>query len=739
MNRLRKSTFNTIAISFAMVFFVDYQLMAHNAEYEIVIKLNDVISLQKSKKINNKSSTTKNNKKINIKINNDNENEKHGNKLNINKITNNFIVQDERTTDILEKKSTQQIGRKDSLQVDSLAKGETIGKRLEIKHLSLDTIYVDTLKLARIPVNVATKPHKSLFYKTFIDSTSRYSYREIPKLFRRSKRTPKGVIKEQDPTLAFRPYAHKQIAEIRYIRLRAFGQSIHDLERQPDRWYQKLGNTFHKTTLQMLIAHNVLFKPDDKLKPIDLAETEQLLRSRPYIEDARLIVETLPDTSKVRITVVTKDKFTIGGHLHLSSPERWDVGLYERNFAGAGVVLKTDVYHDKSLVDYNGYKLELRVDNIWGSFVSANTYYRQGVGFRTKYLNVSRDFSVTKMRLAGGLTYKDSEERYGVFLLDSTITVKYRLKDAWLGYAFPISGQDIAKAPYLLTFATKLRFTNYDKGLKPTPPTKITPPTHPYFFNTKHYLISVGVTRQNFYQSNMIHLFGATEDIPVGMKVQLATGFEQDDYQRRYLINGDFSGAQYFKFGYLYGAVQIATYITQKKKMEQSLLHLNTQYISQLFNVGQYQVRQFVTLDYMGGFKRFRGEHEYIVLGHYDGIRGLRSNRLMGQRRMYANFETISYSPYDIWGFRIAFFGFVDIGHIDFGEEKLSDRGLFGGFGLGVRLRNESTVFPTIMLGLSYYPRVPVDGRANNYYLRTQGRGHFEQFRSREPELLPFR
>ena len=574
-----------------------------------------------------------------------------------------------------------------------------------------------------------------LFFKTFIDSNSRYSYRKIYGLFLRKAETKTSeIIEEHDPTERFEKYSKKEIAEIRYLRLRAFGQSVYNLDLQPIDWKEQFGNALHTTTLKEVIAHNVLFKQNDLLRPIDLVETEQVLRSRSYIEDACIMVEPMSDTGKVCVTVITKDRYTGSAHLNFSNFDVWDGGISESNFCGGGIILRADVYQDKRLEDRNGYKFEVEVGNIWGSFISTKMYYRRGVGYNSKYVNFNRDFFASKVRIAGGVTYMDSKERYGVYILDTTISIKYTIKDCWLGYSIPLGGRNVLKAPFLLTLATKYRLTDFYEGL----------PTldnfNPYFASTKHYLVSLGFSRQNLYQSNLIYQFGSTEDIPVGFKVQFATGFEEDDFQRRYLVNGEVAGANYFKIGYLYGSVQVGGYVTELNRLEQASLSIKSTYISNLFNIRGHKLRQFVSLSYTDGFTRFSGEREYIVLGNHSGIRGLQSNRLAGKTRMYVNLETVAYSPYDIRGFRIAYFGFVDVGRIESGVGECSDDcGLYSAFGVGLHLRNEATVFPTIVIGLAYYPRIPSDGTVSNYYITSQRRRRFEQFRSREPQLLPYR
>lgn len=569
-----------------------------------------------------------------------------------------------------------------------------------------------------------------LLFNTFIDSNSRFSYRRLYGLFVRKGNQKGEIIQEHKSIERFEEFNNKEIADIQYVRLKAFGQSVYDLNKMPEEWLEKLGNAFHTTTARKVIEHNILFRPNDLLNPIDLVETEQILRSRKYIEDVNILVEPMPNSDKVCVFIITKDKFTKSAHLDFRNFDKWETGISESSLGGIGVSLFADLYHNEARSSAYGYKFELAVDNIWGSFISADMYYRNGVGYNTKYINFNRDFYASKVRLAGGLTYKSTEELYGVYIIDTTISVNYTLKDAWVGHSFRLSRKSSIKAPVLFTIAAKYRQINYNKGL----PTTVN--MNPYFNSTKHYLMSFGVSWQNLYQSNLIYQFGSTEDIPVGFRLMLATGFEEDQFQRRYLVNGEIAGANYFRFGYLFGSVRFGGYATDEKQLEQASLNIRTTYISNLLNLGKHKMRQFISLNYTKGLSRFQGEREYIVLGNSYGIRGLKSCELVGTTRMVVNLESMIYSPYKIYGFSLAYFPFCDMGLIGFGDDYYDS--LYSGFGFGIRLRNESTVFPTVLLRLAYYPVIPPGATVSNYYITSEGRRRFEQFRAQEPQLLPF-
>jgi hypothetical protein len=76
-------------------------------------------------------------------------------------------------------------------------------------------------------------------------------------------------------------------------------------------------------------------------------------------------------------------------------------------------------------------------------------------------------------------------------------------------------------------------------------------------------------------------------------------------------------------------------------------------------------MRQFFHLNFTRGFARF--EDELINISNIYGIRGLRSERLTGTRKLILQAETMFYSKRNWYGFRYAFYSMVDMGWIGTG------------------------------------------------------------------------
>jgi hypothetical protein len=100
-----------------------------------------------------------------------------------------------------------------------------------------------------------------------------------------------------------------------------------------------LGNAVHWRTLEETVRRDLLFAVGDACDPRRLAETERLLRARPYIRDASVVPGADAD-SGVTVLVRTRDEFSLEVRLHVEAggelPTRRAV-LTEDNVLGRGI------------------------------------------------------------------------------------------------------------------------------------------------------------------------------------------------------------------------------------------------------------------------------------------------------------------------------------------------------------------------------------------------------------------
>lgn len=540
------------------------------------------------------------------------------------------------------------------------------------------------------------------------------------------------VISKINATDKFINFAGKRISSIELTRLEAFGQSVFDTTIKPTTWAENTANSLHIRTAKFLIKNNLLFKEGDLLNPVDFAETEQLLRRQSYIEDANIFVETLEDTTQVKVRVITKDNWSIGIEGNVSSTHASEVDVYDKNFGGLGLLLSGDFFRDDRYPGVWGRRGELSTSNILGSFLQSDIWFRTGQGYKTYAFALTRDFYASKAKYGGGINIINSHEPYAFRSIDSTSFIGYNNYDYWLGRSFNVCRKDLTKPPYNIILA--LRYLSRYYNNRPDVFSRF----NYIFHNKEYYLVGLSLARQNLYKANLIYSFGSTENIPTGFRINFTSGFEKGEFEDRIYTGGEISSANLGSWGYLFSSARAGGFIASKNQMEQITYNLKTTYFTNLFNIKNLQLRQFLKVDYTRGVSRYYGEGETIFLDQGNGIRGLSSREMIGTTRMVLNIETIAFSPLFVYGFRFAYFAFCDIGFIGSAKDYLIGNQSFSGFGFGVRIRNENLVLNAIQIRLGYYPKLPSNADVAYWLISGQQRTRFENLRAREPQIVPF-
>ena len=94
----------------------------------------------------------------------------------------------------------------------------------------------------------------------------------------------------QSPEKAFLPYKGMIISRIRLKQVDVLAGSIMDTSITATDQFSKLLNSIHVKTRKRIIYNNLLFHRGDSLDAYVLADNERILRSLPFIEDARILV-----------------------------------------------------------------------------------------------------------------------------------------------------------------------------------------------------------------------------------------------------------------------------------------------------------------------------------------------------------------------------------------------------------------------------------------------------------------
>lgn len=521
-------------------------------------------------------------------------------------------------------------------------------------------------------------------------------------------------------------YSGKRIRKIEIRDLDVFGSDINNPESFSPNGLERLLNRTHINTNERMILKNLLFSPGDTISPIELSENERILRELPYIDDARIMVVPVSG-NEADIMVFTKDIYSLGAAVKIGSLKKGSVSVFEKNIFGMGHEFRIEVPYDSKYSDSPGFGVQYMINNINRTFINLGLYYHDGLGKKTYGFDLSRRLVSSETKYAGGISIRQMSTTEDLDSLTVPAPLKYNFQDYWLSRSFLIDPENVTR------LIIGGRYTNNNVFARPF----ILPDSYRNLQKYMIFLGSVVLSVQKYYKANLIYGYGRTEDIPYGGLADITAGWEISEFKKRLYVGTSVSfGQSIGRLGYFYGSAGLSTFLNNSQT-EQGMVMLRAKYISNLFYMGRYRIRNFVNADYTRGFDRY--SDEYLVFARDNGFSGFRNDSIGGTQRLSVNIESVLFSPVNFYGFKFAFFGFTDLGFLFDTNEFLGNGDFLSAIGLGIRVRNENMVFNTFQIRLGYFPNPPDYSRIS--YLQITGEQLLRprNFEPDKPSLLPFK
>jgi len=593
-----------------------------------------------------------------------------------------------------------QNNRKIKFDTISLSKGSVI----EIGKKSI-TAYKDTVLLIQKKTRYKVKNISDIKTNQFYDSLKIKSARnpitkELYEIL--ITRDPSDTITETELTAKsedrYKPYKDRKIRNIIIKRLEPFGTSVLDTSMETESWVGKAANDIHIITFEKAIKGNLIVRKGEKLNPYLLAENERILRTLPYIYDAKIYVKKAKGDS-VDLFVVTRDLFSIGISPDIGS-RAGSMELYDLNFWGFGNELSNTMFYDKDSSQHYGYRGEYKFNNIRQTFINAGVFYQSMYDAEKIGMYAERSFVTTKTKYAGGLAFSHSNELIKQNIQNQNLynqPLKYNNTDVWLGRSFSLSKEQKKMNSLRFIFSARYYKTHF------TERPMVAPDTNNIYHQSDLFLAKIALSKRNYLKGNLIYAFGNTEDIPCGYLLEFTTGTEKREFSNRSYYGWQFSAGNVINnFGYLYAQIGFGGY-KNGMKLEQSTLRFSLNSFSNLYFHKKYKFRNFFNFNYVLGINRFDGEH--ISLD--ETVREMQSPLVQGTQKLSAKLETVAFTPANFYGFKLALYGFWNVGILGSNQHFIFTEKYFLGVGAGLRIRNDNLVFQTFQLNIAYYPMLP--------------------------------
>jgi hypothetical protein len=547
-----------------------------------------------------------------------------------------------------------------------------------------------------------------------------------------------GTIRNDLPYNKYKGYT---IRHIYFTRL-GLDRNFNDTSKYRNNFGVRLGKTFHRTSKERVIRNNLFFEEGDKIVPLLLADNERHLREQEFIQDARFIV-TPVGGKMVDVTVITKDLFSIGGNVDISSTERGRLTIREENFLGNGQRLQVSGLYDKNRSDQQSFGGEFTHRNIFGSlanwtigFSGYNPAFNNGRRQETYfYTRVDKPLVSPYIPWIGGLeaSFHQTKNSFRDTLYDKEQQYQFYNADMWIGYNIG------SKRHFKKNISTRLRkfiairgfHTNFQEV-----PGMYRNVYYYQYANITGALASLTLLNQSFYKTKYIYGFGGRyEDVPEGFSAALVGGWADKsglerpyyglDFQRYYFSNK----GNYFNYTFKLGG------FLRKSKFEDVDLLLNIDFFSKLKKINSKLFsRQFISLGFTRQFSALLNEP--LKLSSDFGIPIFQNGLIAADARATLKGESVLYSKPKILGFGFAPFIFGDLCMLKPVNISYGKSDIFSSIGAGIRTRNETLVFGTMELKAYYFPRTNATMTPWKIEFRTDVRFKYNSQFIRRPEFI---
>jgi len=570
--------------------------------------------------------------------------------------------------------------------------------------------------------------HKK-FYKFFYNVL--FKDVEVAVVKKKKKKLGKTAIQK-----SFDLFQNRIIRNINIETLDPFGYSTINSEDQPKHKIERFGNSTHIKTSHWAIRNLLLFKRNDKLDSLVVAESERLIRRQTYISSViiqPISIKGTKDSIDIYIRVLDSWSIIPTGAI---SNSKANLELIDQNILGSGHQFELD--YAKSFTNNSfGYGVIYNVPSFKNTYISSSVFTKTDLNNNTnRGLKIDRSFYSTFTRWAGGIyyDYKSYSER-----LDQSDPIapiqNFKIKDysLWAGHSVKIfPGESIfAKTTNLIMTLGVTNKTYLER------PNLIIDPIQ-YFSSSNLVLGTIGISSQRFYKDTYLFRFGIEEDIPYGKVFSISGGTENRNNSNRAYLGTHSSYGAYLNFGYLSGTIDFGTFFNNGNT-EQTTIKFSATYFTDLITIHKWKFRQFIKPVLVIGNNRFDNPKDRLTLTDFNGIPGFINSQVSGSRKFVTSFQTQSYNPKSFYGF--SFSPYINFTAGFLGDEiyRIFDGKMYSQIGIGVLVYNKYLVFNTFQFSLSYYPSLPVVG--SNILKTNTFQNYdilFNDFLIGQPGIIPF-
>ncbi len=458
--------------------------------------------------------------------------------------------------------------------------------------------------------------------------------------------------------------------------------SIFNLEDpEEDKALYRLANKLHMTTRPAVIQQQLLFEAGDQVSLRELEESERILRSNRYIQEAK-IEPVANEEGNVDVNVHTSDVWTLVPRLSLSrsgGENNSGIGIKEMNLLGRGIQLEA-LY--KSNVDRNSTIVKFTDRNLGSSWYSLDAAFANNSDGQTYQLGFGKPFYALDVTSAFGLSFLDNEQidslydRGEILAQFENHSSSYEVFKGWSSGLV-----DNWTKRYLVGLAyDERRFSDVISG---TAPMTIVPENRKFVYP----FIGIELMQDRFEKAENYDQINRTEDRYLGSRLSARFGYASSafgsDRNAWILDAGAQTGFGNSEKRSLVLATGVATRI-EDGGLKNALFDLSARYYSR-----QSESRLFYA-SLSGNFGHNLDIDNQLLLGGDNGLRGYPLRYQTGDKNVLLTLEQRYFTDWYPWRlFRVGGAVFFDAGRT-WGRTPVANGSneLLKDVGFGLRIGN---------------------------------------------------
>lgn len=508
----------------------------------------------------------------------------------------------------------------------------------------------------------------------------------------------------------FEKYRGKTIRNITIKVMYPYGVDLDSPDVYHPTKFQKFKNKLQFKTHSWVIENELLFKSGDAVDPISLADSERNLWGKGIYKDVKFFISEVDDNT-IDITVLIRDKWNWSVTSNLDY-NQIRFGVQFNNVLGLPQVIGGHValnYRADNLYTLYGYYKYNNIKSTQINIYLEGTYDKFLKGFD---LSIYRPFFSAHAKWAGHANFSlYNQTSSAPTLLSNTIktNIVYNSQDFWIARAFEIPGALGKHFPLVRIIASaKLQRTNYTSR-----PFRYNADYSQNYLDQTYIYGSVGFASWDYYVDRSVYKLTEAEYFTKGINAAVVLGFHEDEllYRRFYTGFRINYGVMIKKGGYFLTQFSYGGY-TRANDYQQGLISWQNNFYTQLVKAGKCHIRNLLGTTIKAGFNTPLGKE--IVVNASNGLRGLYTYSLRGQRSYTFNYEIDFLAYFKVLGFTSAVFIFTDMALIQ--QSAITQNKFQSAVGFGLRLRNLNMGIGYIQLTFAYYPNLNIPEQKPFYF-----------------------